>query len=223
MLEALPWDSAPRFLIRDRDGCYRDEFRLAVRDMNIQEVLTTPHSPRQNGFVKRLIGSIRRECLDHMVVLNESSLRKILLSYFRYYERSRTHLALGKDAPETRAVHPPTRGKWWNCRGRWAASSVRAPRCLRLLLAWWVEASIFQASIEGRWFFRGQLLPTRTSILPSIPIELSTRNQSLEATYAVQSADFHPNWSFGRDSRFLESTNDSEVARHKELQPCSVL
>lgn len=111
MREAFPWDSSPRFLIRDRDGCYGDVFRLAVRGMNIQEVLTAPHSPWQNGFVERLIGSIRRECLDHVIVLNESSLRKILRSYFRYYERSRTHLALGKDAPEPRAVHPPDFGE----------------------------------------------------------------------------------------------------------------
>lgn len=79
--------------------------------MNIEEVLTAPHSPWQNGFVERLIGSIRRECLDHVIVLNESSLRKILRSYFRYYERSRTHLALGKDAPEPRAVHSPDLGE----------------------------------------------------------------------------------------------------------------
>jgi len=78
--------------------------------MNIQEVLTTPHSPWQNGFVERLIGSIRRECLDHVIMLNESSLRKILRSYFRYYERSRTHLALRKDASEPRKVHPPELG-----------------------------------------------------------------------------------------------------------------
>ena len=111
LLEAFPWDSAPRFLIRGRDGCYGDAFRLAVRGMNIEEVLTAPHSPWQNGFVELLIGSIRRECLDHVIVLNESSLQKILRSYFRYYERSRTHLALRKDAPEPRAVHPPAVGK----------------------------------------------------------------------------------------------------------------
>ncbi len=109
--EAFPWDKAPRFLIRDRDGCCGNVFRPAVRGMNIQEVLTAPHSPWQNGYVERLIGSIRRECLDHVIVFNESSLRKILRSYFRYYERSRTHLVLGKDSPEPRAVHPPDFGE----------------------------------------------------------------------------------------------------------------
>jgi len=79
--------------------------------MNIQEVLTAPHSPWQNGFVERLIGSIRRECLDHVIVLNESSLRTILRSYSRYYGQSRTHLAIRKDAPEPRAVRPPDFGE----------------------------------------------------------------------------------------------------------------
>jgi transposase InsO family protein len=111
MLEAFPRDKAPRFLIRDRDGCYGDAFRQAVRGMNIREILTAPHSPWQNGFVERLIGSIRRECLDHVIIFNESSLRKILRSYLWYYERSRTHLALGKDAPEPRTVHPPELGE----------------------------------------------------------------------------------------------------------------
>ena len=83
---------------------------MAVRGIGIQEVLTAPHSPWQNGHVERLIGSIRRECLDHVIVFNESSLRKILRSYFRYYERSRTHLSLGKDAPQSREVQRPERG-----------------------------------------------------------------------------------------------------------------
>jgi len=111
MLEAFPWDKTPRFLIRDRDGCYGNTFRQTVQRMNIQEVLTAPHSPWQNGYVERLIGSIRRECLDHVMVLNEASLRKVLRSYFRYYERTRTHLALGKDAPELRVVQPPECGR----------------------------------------------------------------------------------------------------------------
>ena len=72
--------------------------------------VAAPRSPWQNAYVERLIGSIRRECLDHLIVVNESSLRRILSSYFEYYQRSRTHLALGKDAPESRAVHPPEWG-----------------------------------------------------------------------------------------------------------------
>lgn len=78
--------------------------------MGIREVLTAPRSPWQNPYVERLIGSVRRECLDHVIVLNESSLRQILKSYFQYYERSRKHLALEKDAPGGRAIQPPELG-----------------------------------------------------------------------------------------------------------------
>lgn len=108
--EAFPWDSVPRYLLHDRDSIYGESVRQRVRGMAIREVLTAPRSPWQNAHVERLIGSIRRECLDHIIVLNESSLRRILRSYFEYYERSRTHLALAKDAPEPRPVHPPELG-----------------------------------------------------------------------------------------------------------------
>jgi len=74
------------------------------------EVLTAPQSPGQNAYVERLIGSIRRECLDHLIVINETGLRRILKSYFDYYERSRTHLSLGKDAPLARAIQLPWTG-----------------------------------------------------------------------------------------------------------------
>ncbi|MSO21263.1 MAG: transposase [Acidobacteria bacterium] len=110
MREAFPFDTGPRFLIRDRDKCYGNIFRETVQSMDIAEVLTAPHSPWQNGYVERLIGSIRRECLDHFLVLNETSLRKILRSYFQYYERTRTHLALEKNAPQPREVFKPDRG-----------------------------------------------------------------------------------------------------------------
>ena len=110
LVEAFPWDTAPRYLLRDRDSIYGEYFRERVTGMGISEVLIAPRSPWQNAYVERLIGSIRRECLDHVIVGNESSLRRILSSYFEYYQRSRTHLALGKDTPESRAVHPPEWG-----------------------------------------------------------------------------------------------------------------
>ena len=110
LVEAFPWDTAPRYLLRDRDSIYGEYFRRRVRGMGIREVLIAPRAPWQNAFVERLIGSIRRECLDHVVVLNESSLRRTLNSYLEYYQRSRTHLALGKDAPEPRPVQPPELG-----------------------------------------------------------------------------------------------------------------
>ena len=82
-----------------------------VRDMGIHEVLSTPRSPWQRAYVERVIGSIRRECLDHVVVFNARSLRRILASYFAYYHRARTHLSLGKDSPEPRLIEPREMGR----------------------------------------------------------------------------------------------------------------
>src|SRR4029077_14244164 len=111
LLEAFPWNSAPRYLLRDRDGSYGARFHEAAEWLGIQEVLTAPQSPWQNPYVERLIGSIRRECLDHVIVLNEAGLRRVLKSYFDYYERSRTHLSLGKDAPISRPIQPAAMGR----------------------------------------------------------------------------------------------------------------
>ena len=110
IVEAFPWDTAPRFLIRDRDGKYGNEFNRRVAALGIEQVLTSPHSPWQNPYVERLIGSIRRECLDHMIILNERHLRRVLREYLDYYHRSRTHMGLDKDCPETRAVEPSSMG-----------------------------------------------------------------------------------------------------------------
>jgi len=111
MREAFPWEEAPRYVLRDRDAIYGRDFADTTRDMGMEEVLTAPRSPWQNPFAERLVGSIRRECLDHVIVWNERSLRRTLQRYFAYYQRSRTHLALGKDAPEPRAVEPPEQGR----------------------------------------------------------------------------------------------------------------
>jgi putative transposase len=105
MLEAFPFDTAPKYLLRDRDRIYGQEFRDQVAVMNINEVLSAPRSPWQRAYVERVIGSIRRECLDHVIVLNEGSLRRTLRSYFVYYHRSRLHLSLDKDSPDSRPVH----------------------------------------------------------------------------------------------------------------------
>jgi transposase InsO family protein len=104
--EAWPWDTAPRFLVRDRDGIYGSTFRRVARTMEIDEVLTAPRAPWQNPFVERVIGSLRRECLDHVIVWNERSLRLHLQQYLAYYHDWRTHLALDKDAPARRAEQP---------------------------------------------------------------------------------------------------------------------
>jgi transposase InsO family protein len=85
IVEAFPWDTAPQFLLRDRDSIYGDQFRQRVRSMDIEEVVTAYKSPWQNAYVERLHGSIRRECLDHVIVFNERHLRRILRDYFAYY------------------------------------------------------------------------------------------------------------------------------------------
>ena len=108
--EAFPWDTAPRYLLHDRESIYEGPFRQRVRGMGLREVLTAPRSPWQNPYAERLIGSIRRECLDHLIVFDESSLRHTLKSYFDYYHGARTHLSLDKDAPETRPAQPPEPG-----------------------------------------------------------------------------------------------------------------
>jgi putative transposase len=99
IVDAFPYDSAPSYLLRDRDQVYGKQFRHRVKGMRIEEVLTAPHSPWQNPFAERLIGSIRRECLNHVLVLGECHLRRILARYLAYYHQARTHLALDKDAP----------------------------------------------------------------------------------------------------------------------------
>jgi putative transposase len=108
--EAFPFDRLPRYLLRDRDAIFGHEFREQVQDMGICEVLSTPRSPWQRGYVERVIGSIRRECLDHVIVFHENSLCRTLNSYLDYYHRSRTHLSLGKDSPEPRSIQPPEMG-----------------------------------------------------------------------------------------------------------------
>ena len=102
--EAFPWNEAPRYMIRDRDCIYGAVVTRRLRAMGIRDKPIAPASPWQNGFVERLIGSIRRECVDHIIVLGQAPLRRILKSYARYYNRTRTHLALDKDAPVSRPV-----------------------------------------------------------------------------------------------------------------------
>ena len=96
VVEAFPWESAPRYLLRDRDSIFGGSFRSRARGMGIEELLIAYRSPWQSPFVERLIGSIRRECLDHVIVLGEKHLRRLLGQYLRYYHRSRTHLSLEK-------------------------------------------------------------------------------------------------------------------------------
>jgi len=88
LLEAFPWDDAPRYLLRDRDGSYGEKFHEATESLGIREVLTAPQSPWQNAYIELLIGSVRRECLDHVIVLNEVGARRMVKSYFEYYKQA---------------------------------------------------------------------------------------------------------------------------------------
>ena len=107
--EAFPWDAAPRYVIHDRDHAF-DHVRATATAMGIEDVRTAPHAPWQNAFVERFIGSARRECFDHVIVFNEAGVHRLMTRYCAYYERSRTHLSLDKDAPIPRSVMPPDRG-----------------------------------------------------------------------------------------------------------------
>jgi transposase InsO family protein len=112
MVEAFPGEGPiPKFLIRDRDGKYGDYFRRRVRNMGIREVITSRKAPWQNPYVERVIGSVRRECLDHVIVFNEGHLRRVLKTYVDYYNESRPHLSLARNAPVPRKPEPPSQGR----------------------------------------------------------------------------------------------------------------
>jgi transposase InsO family protein len=102
--EAFPWNKGPRYLVRDRDQIFGAVVMRRIRAMGIRDKPIAPVSPWQNGFAERLIGSIRRECVDHFVVLGEAHLRRILQMYARYYNNIRTHRSLDKDAPVSRPI-----------------------------------------------------------------------------------------------------------------------
>jgi len=105
IIQAFPDGSEPQYLLRDRDRIYGEEFKERILAIGVKEILTAPQSPWQNPLCERLIGSIRRDCLNHVVILGESHLRKILRRYFHYYHTYRTHLSLQKDPPEPRPIH----------------------------------------------------------------------------------------------------------------------
>jgi len=110
LTEAFPYDKPPRYLLRDRDAIYGSEFVQRTLGLGLKQKLIAPRSPWQNPFVERLVGSIRRECLDHVIVLHEQHLRRRLADYFHYYHGQRTHRSLDEDCPEPRAVELPDQG-----------------------------------------------------------------------------------------------------------------
>jgi hypothetical protein len=105
------WRACPRHLIRDHDQVYGERFSRQARMLDIREAVIAPRSPWQNAYAERVIGAIRRECLDHVVIVRERQLLRILSEYADYYNRTRTHLSLAKDAPESRSVQPPSQGR----------------------------------------------------------------------------------------------------------------
>lgn len=109
-MEAFPFDTAPRYLLRDRDSIYGEAVRRRIKSLGIEEVINALRSPWQNRYAEGITGSIRRHCLNHIIVLKERHLRRILREYFNYHNIYRTHLSLNKDPPETRAVEPPGLG-----------------------------------------------------------------------------------------------------------------
>jgi transposase InsO family protein len=109
--EAFPWDTAPRYLLRDRDRIFGADLVTQVKAMGIQQVLSAPRSPWQRAYIERVIGTLRRECLDHVIVFSEASLYRHLRRFVDYYHRSRTHLGLQKDTPESRPVQAPEAGR----------------------------------------------------------------------------------------------------------------
>ena len=111
LLETCGTDRTPRFAVRDRDAIYGGNFRRQLRTLGIQDVPTAPHSPWQNAYAERVIGSIRRECLNHLIVLGERHVRQILRKYVKYYNEARTHLSLNKDAPLERPVQRIDQGE----------------------------------------------------------------------------------------------------------------
>ena len=111
VIQAFPYEEAPRFLLRDRDGIYGAHFRERLKHFEIEEVKIAPRAPWQNAYVERLIGSLRRECLDHVIVLNEDHLHRILAEYVGYYNHARTHQSLDRNSPVPRDVEPPANGR----------------------------------------------------------------------------------------------------------------
>jgi transposase InsO family protein len=107
---AFPEDEVPRYLLHDRDAVFT-EVASTIGAMRIHEIVTAPRSPWQNAYVDRLIGSIRRECLDHMIILGIAGLQRVLADYVAYYMNTRTHLSLGQDAPVSGPVTPPSAGR----------------------------------------------------------------------------------------------------------------
>lgn len=110
IIQAFPFDTAPRFIIRDRDSIYGEIVREAIANVGSKELVIASRSPWQNGYCERVVGTIKRECLNHVIPLGANHARRILKRYFEYYHEARTHLGLEKDSPDGRVIEPPSLG-----------------------------------------------------------------------------------------------------------------
>ena len=172
MVEAFPDESASRYLIRERDRIYGAESRQRVNGMGIEEVITAARGLWQNPFTERVVGSLRRECLNHVIVLNENHIRRVLKSYSEYCHRSRPHLALSKETPEPRAKQPTTRFRSGDrdCRSRWIAPSIRAAGSLTKSLeiqdgrAFWRTTTISKSTRSNFDMRRRSQEPMRSAL-----------------------------------------------------------
>ena len=144
--EAFPWDTAPRFLLQDRDRSYGQVLRDRLCMMGIKEVVTAARSPWQNAYVERIIGSVRRECLDHVIIFDEHHLRGVLSSYFHYYHKTRTHLSLARIVRRADRYTRPLPARL--SRSRRSAVSIIATNDVRLNLVWW-PYSCDGSGVEG--------------------------------------------------------------------------
>ena len=146
IIEAFPWETAPRYLLRDRDRSYGQVFRDRICMMGIKEVVTAARSPWQNAYVERVIGSVRRECLDHVIICDEHHLRGVLSSYFHYYHKTRTHLSLAKDFRRADRYTRPLPARL--SRSRRSGASIIATNDVRPNLWWWLY-SCDGSGVEG--------------------------------------------------------------------------
>jgi len=167
VVNAFPWETAPRYLIRDRDKAYGFAFSRRVKGLGIREVRTAVRAPMMNAFAERMIGTLRRECFDHVIVLTEQHARRLLGEFRSWYNQDRVHLALAKDAPDHRAVEPPQLGKV--VAACIIATVVGRPekRASRPRYPAFVDSrSQLPSESEGRRFFRSQT--TFSSVLPPV-------------------------------------------------------
>ena len=191
IIEAFPFDETPKYLIRDRDGMYGNRFRYRLKQMGIEEVLIAPRSPWQNPFVERVIGSIRRDCFDHVIVLNEAHSVRILSEYIDYYHNARPHQSLDHNTPLPRTVESPDYG-------RVVSDPILGGLHHRYRRAAWMRKSICDCACLFRWRSLAISLGLTLFATPSLLAGMLFNYNSRHCNPAVQClpAHRHVGWSF---------------------------